>query len=75
MIIASRERFSVFIFFPDDYHICEGEGLTAEEAVRLAKRCTERPAVQLGVIKRVIITDDGDNTVFEWTHGKGVTFK
>lgn len=67
-------EFTVWIFFPDGTHIPEGEWLEAEEAARLAHDVTRRPAAKVGIISRVIITDGGDFTCFEWIHGKGVTF-
>ena len=68
------ELFDVWQFFPDDWHEKVGDHLPAKEAVELARSYTVRPAAVIGVIQRVIITDDGDNTVFEWQFGKGVTF-
>jgi hypothetical protein len=68
------ETFSVALFFPDDRYRYEGRWLDAEEAVNLAKECTDRPAAQAGFIRRVIITDADDFTVFEWKHGEGVTY-
>ncbi len=68
-------EYSVWLFFPDDNYIYEKRYLTAEEAVTLAKECTERPAAKAGFIDRITITDGGDFTCFEWQYGKGVTFK
>jgi hypothetical protein len=69
-----RAEFSVWLFFKDGYHIAEQRWLKAEAAVTLAREVTLRPAAQAGLIERIIITDGGDNTVFEWKHGQGVTF-
>jgi hypothetical protein len=44
-------------------------------AMRLAVRLTQTVAAKRGFVERVIITDGGDETCFEWQHGKGVTFK
>ena len=68
------ERFRVVIFFPGETWHEEGSNLTAEEAVTLSKRITQRPAAALGIIARIIITDADDYCVFEWKHGQGVTF-
>lgn len=70
----SAELFSVYQFFPDDTHECVGMGLDAEAAVLKARSYTTRPAAQLGIIRKVIITDSGDACVFEWRHGEGVVF-
>ncbi len=32
------------------------------------------PTAQIGIIRRVIITDGGDYTNFEWKFGEGVTY-
>ena len=67
-------EFSVFQFFNDDYHECVRQGVGGQEAVETARSYMERPAAQLGVIRRVIITDGGDNTTFDWRFGEGVVF-
>jgi hypothetical protein len=68
------ESFSVALFFHDDSYRYEARWLDAEEAVNLARDCTGRPAALAGWIRRVIITDADDFTVFEWKHGEGVTY-
>jgi hypothetical protein len=70
----SEREFSVVEFFADGSHRYVERWLTGKDAVELAKFWTERPAAQLGFMTRVIITDGGDFTVFEWQQGKGVTF-
>lgn len=68
------EEFSVVLYFPTGDYLYERRNLDAETAVRLAKKCTQRPAAFAGLVPRIIITDGEDNTVFEWKHGEGVTF-
>ena len=68
------ELFNVMQFFPDESYEYVERGLRPEEAVNLAKRCTESGAARLGLVPRVIITDSGDHTCFEWRYGEGVTF-
>lgn len=70
----AEESFAVVLFFPDGSHVYERRNLDASAAVTLAKECSLRPAALAGLIPRIIITDDGDNTVFEWQAGKGVTW-
>jgi hypothetical protein len=70
----SASEFSVWWFDPDGYSHPEKCFVDAETAVRLAFSLTERPAAKLGMIRRVIITDGGDFTNFEWKHGIGVTY-
>jgi hypothetical protein len=45
----------------------------AEEAVMAAKHYTTSVGARLGLTQRVIITDGGDFTCFEWKYGEGVT--
>jgi len=70
----SMRQFSVWWFDPEGYSHPEKCFVDAETAVRTAWSLTERPAVKLGIIARVIITDGGDCTCFEWKHGIGVTY-
>jgi hypothetical protein len=69
------DELSVWIFFPNAAGSeCVGQALGAREAVEMAKDYSERPAALAGFITRIIITDGGDHTVFEWCHGEGVTY-
>lgn len=44
------------------------------QVTRAVKRLTTGPAAMIGFVDRVIITDGGDMTCFEWWYGKGITF-
>ncbi len=68
------DRFSVWQFFEDDSYEAVRKHVPAEEAVEAARHYTASIGARIGTTKRVIITDDGDDTVFEWRFGKGVTF-
>jgi len=68
------ERFDVWEFYPEDWHTKVASDLTLEQAVLKAKACTVKPAVHLGIITQVMITDEDDNCVFLWKHGEGVVF-
>jgi len=70
----STGEFSVFWFDPNGSSYPEKRFVDAKEAVETAKSLTERPAVAMGIIKRVIITDGGDYTNFEWRAGEGVVY-
>jgi hypothetical protein len=70
----TRPQYSVVQFFPDGSYEYVARWIMPEAAVRLAKRITETIGAKLGTTTRVIITDGGDSTVFEWQHGRGVTF-
>ena len=67
-----RAEFSVVEFLNDGTHRYVRRWLDAENAVYLAHYCTRRLRDD---VERVVITDGGDFTVFQWERGKGVTFK
>jgi hypothetical protein len=68
------ERFNVVLFSFDGLSDYVRRDVSDEEAVKAAKRYSESVAARLGLTKRIIITDSGDYTVFEWKHGEGVTY-
>ena len=68
------DRFSVHQFFDDGTNECVARDVEPKEAVETAKRLTVSVGGQIGTTKRVIITDDGDFTNFEWKFGEGVTY-
>jgi hypothetical protein len=70
----TRGEFSVCQFFADDSYEYVRRWVSAEEAVAAAKHYTESVAARTGVTARVIITDGGDCTNFEWKFGEGVVF-
>lgn len=67
-------EFSVCQFFEDDTFEYVRRFVDAEEAVDAAKHYTSNVAAKLGIVRRVIITDGGDCTNFEWKFGVGVTY-
>jgi hypothetical protein len=67
-------EFSVYQFFPDESYEEVLRFTDAKTAVETAKRLTESLGGRLGTTRRIIITDGGDFTCFEWKHGEGVTF-
>jgi len=70
----SSGEFSVHQFFPDDTHECVAFMVDAKTAVETAHSYTIRPTAKLGIIRRVVITDAGDFTCFEWKFGQGVVY-
>ncbi len=72
--MTSRAEFSVYQFFPDETSERVRSFVTAEEAVKAAHHYCTSVGARLGTTVRVIITDGGDFTCFEWLHGKGVVF-
>lgn len=67
-------EFSVCQFFTNGTHEYVRRFVSDEEAVKSAQHYCQSIAVKLGMVDRVIITDGGDQTVFEWQKGKGVTW-
>ena len=70
----NRDEFSVVEFYVNGTHRYVERWLPAKEAVELAKRCTDAAELAGSLVTRVIITDGGDFTVFQWEQGRGVTF-
>lgn len=66
--------FSTVQFFPDGQYEYIARYVSAQEALIMARSYITRPAALIGIIRRVIVTDGGDCTVFEWRYGKGITF-
>jgi hypothetical protein len=69
----SAPEFSVFWWDELGLSYRDACFVDAGTAVHAAKALTDRPAALLGTIQRVIITDGGDFTGFEWRHGAGDT--
>jgi hypothetical protein len=74
MATKTRGEFSVYQWFKDGSSECVKEYVTAEESVYSAKALTESIGARIGNTVRVIITDGGDFTTFEWRYGEGVVF-
>jgi hypothetical protein len=71
----NENEFSVYQFFTDNIgYERAAHFVDAETAVRLAQRLTHTVGARLGMVERIIITDGGDYTVFEWKKGEGVTY-
>lgn len=67
-------EYSVYQFFEDGSYEKVRQGVSPEEAVNAAFHYCKSIAAQVGVTRRVIITDGGDFTNFEWKYGEGVVF-
>lgn len=68
------DEFSVCQFFVDGSYEYVRRYVSAEEAVKAAKHYTTCIGARLGTTVRVIITDGGDFTNFEWKYGEGITY-
>lgn len=70
----SEREYSVYWFDPDGGSHRERQFVTAGEAMEMAASLAHRPAAKIGIIRRVIVTDGGDLTVFEWRYGEGIVW-
>ena len=70
----SDNEFSVCQFFEDGSCEYYKHFIGGFEAVKAAHFLSHNVAAKMGITRRVIITDGGDQCVFEWKHGEGVTF-
>lgn len=68
------ERYNVCQFFEDGSYEYLGRALPAEVVVPMAVVACQSLGARLGTTKRVIITDEGDFTNWEWVHGKGIVY-
>jgi hypothetical protein len=68
------DLFNVVQFFEDGSSEYARRCVTAEEAMTVLGQRSRSPAAYLGVIKRLIVTDDGDCCNAEWKYGEGFTY-
>jgi hypothetical protein len=67
-------EFSVYQFFSNGMYEDVLRFVDVETAVKTARQLSESVGAKLGMTVRIIITDGGDFTAFEWKRGEGVTF-
>ena len=72
----SDGEFSVWAFMPDETHFPIERWVDAELAMRSAHHAVGLADRLKGreIAVRVIVTDGGDHTVFEWKRDEGVTW-
>lgn len=70
----AEEKFNVHQFFVDDSSEHVASRVPAQVAVSKARQLSTSVGARIGTTKRVIVTDNGDITVLEWVHGKGLIF-
>jgi len=70
----TENEFSVCQFFEDGSYEYVRRFVSAEEAMKAVQHYITSVGARLGTTVRVIITDGGDCTNFEWKFGEGVTF-
>lgn len=74
MAETGRDEFSVAQFFEDGTYEYVRRWVSAEEAKKAFEHYTTNVSAHYGFVRRVIITDGGDNTNVEWKYGEGITF-
>ena len=67
---VERDEFSVYAFNSDGYYKRELAFVSAETAIVFARDRAASGAPPA----RIIVTDGGDHTVFDWRRGSGVVF-
>jgi hypothetical protein len=72
--MTSTGQFSVCRFFATGAYEYACRYVGAAEAYETAWRLAISPCAPEGITTRVIITDGGDCTVWDWEDGKGVVF-
>jgi hypothetical protein len=70
----SDNEFSVWQFFKDGSYEKVRDHVSATDAMEAVRHYTDNVAVRMGITVRVIITDGGDSTCFEWKNGEGIVF-
>jgi hypothetical protein len=66
--------YAVYQFLLDGSREQIGEGLEGKAAIERAADFVSRPAATMGIITRVIVTNESDQIAFEWQHGRGIVF-
>lgn len=64
------DEFSVYWWDAEDNHHEELRFVGPEQALKAAMRLSRGPGAQLGMVRRVIITDGGDYCNWEWREGR-----
>lgn len=67
-------EFSVYQWFEDGQYERVRHGVDDQEAVKVAIHYSTSVGAKIGTTVRVIITDGGDLTVWEWKRGEGIVF-
>lgn len=67
-------EFSLYQFFEDGSYERVYAFVSPQTAMEKASHYINNVAAKAGITRRVIITDGGDCTVFEWKYGEGITW-
>ncbi len=72
--MEQANEFSTYEFYEGGSYTALCKYVSAKQSVDEAQKVIVGPDAKSGKVKRVIITDGGDCTNFEWEYGKGITF-
>jgi hypothetical protein len=70
----SPEKFCVWQFFEDGTSEKVRDWVPLEEAVKAFKHYTTSIAARVGLVKQVLIVDQGDLTCAHWTKEQGLVY-
>jgi hypothetical protein len=73
-IMSERGHFSVCQFFANDAYEYVVRFVSAREAFDTAVALTRSVGARIGTTRRVIITNGGDDTCWDWLFGPGLIF-
>lgn len=68
------DLYSVVQFFPNNMWERAMHEVPAEDALRHATHLATSVGAKIGTTRRVIITDAGDDTIWQWDYGKGLVW-
>ena len=69
-----KGEFSVYQFFDDELYERVEQFVDPQTAVEAARRLINSVGARVGTTQKVIITDGGDYTNFEWRFGVGIVY-
>jgi hypothetical protein len=67
-------EYCVVQYFADGSHEYVRDWVGLYEASAAAIAYVHSEAAKAGIVRRVLIVDDGTNIVFEWMYGQGITW-
>ena len=68
----NSKEYSVYLWFEDGSYHRELQHVDMVTAVAKATSMCTNVGAQMGITQKVMITDGGDCSIFEWEHGKGI---
>jgi hypothetical protein len=72
--VSDEETFNTVQFFEDGSYEYVRRNVSGQEAVEASHHYCTSVGARIGTTRRVIVTDSGDCTVFEWRFGEGIVY-